>query len=511
MAKAKTMGSGAASIHNTSVFHKHSIMLSKHLSVVLLNAATFASMPHAASAALNATAPRVSTIKSLMSDADKDTKNFHPVSLGENSALINVVPNAIDDIDLEEIRASLSLKDASFSLGPYKQKLISSIYMNPSVSARLRELVGGLPVGGNEKAKVMIVKDKPSPIHIDGKFDETTNQYIPMTSNDRSALFVVDVVGDAQFRHADGSIPLDAGMFIHFRGDLEHYTHLNKGSAVTYLGPFYVNAFAKVDRSLAGGNTGAVCFGLCAIANMICSTHEISFGAEITQALRVRQLEEGANDNSTATELEGVVVMGNLVDKNTNEFASNFVAKHVTGGLPQNCINCAMNVAITNSEECTVEVHDKAMIIPLDQQLIYSTDEFGSTQGWQRQAVRELQDTNSTIPISLAELINQAASMATAALEAFTDYHVAVYLYDANGELVACSNLKALDEGTAAEYEKLLNAFIETEEAGPMDIASESTEEAAPMDTASGCNGMFVSAITIAAVGISLVLGVFTL
>ena len=86
-----------------------------------------------------------------------------------------------------------------------------------------------------------------------------------------------------------------------------------------------------------------------------------------------------------------------------------------------------------------------------------------------------------------------------AALEAFTDYHVAVYLYDANKELVACSNLKALDEDAAAEYDKLLDAFIETEAAAPMDTASES-------------NGMFVSAIAIAAVGIFLVLGaVFTL
>ena len=147
------------------------------------------------------------------------------------------------------------------------------------------------------------------------------------------------------------------------------------------------------------------------------------------------------------------------------------------------------------------------MIIPLDQQLSYTTDEIGSTQGWQRHAVRELQDTNSTLPISLAELMNQAASMAIASLEAYTGYHVAVYLYDANGELVTCSNLKALDEDTAAEYDKLLNTFIETEEAAPMDTASESTEEAAPVDTTSESNGMFVSAITIAAVGISLVLG----
>src|SRR5210317_618598 len=102
-------------------------------------------------------------------------------------------------------------------------------------------------------AKVMIIKDKSSPLHVDEMFDPTTNQYIPMTSNDRSAMFVVEVVGDVQFRHTGGSIPLEAGMFIHFRGDLEHHTHLNKGSAVTYLGPFIVNAFAKVDRSLATG------------------------------------------------------------------------------------------------------------------------------------------------------------------------------------------------------------------------------------------------------------------
>ena len=481
-------------------------MLSKHLSVVLLNAAAFASTPSAASAALLAAAPRVSNIKSLMS-ADKDTKNLLPVSLGENSALINVVPNAIDEINLDEIRASL--KGVSFSPGPYEQKSFSSIDMKPSVSTRLRELVGGLPVGGNEMAKVMIIKEKSSPIHIDLKFDATINQYIPMTSNDRSALFVVDVVGDAQFRHADGSIPLDAGMFIHFRGDLEHYTHVSKGGEVTYLGPFYVNAFAKVDRSLSGVDrslvSGCCDTGLCAVTSTLAQ-------GPLAPVKKRRQLEEGTSDNNTASELEGEVVMGNIVDMTTNAFASNFLAKHVTGGLPKDCVECGMNVAITNLEECTVEAHDKATIIPLDQQLSYSTDEIGSTQGWQRHTVRELQDTNSTLPISLAELINQAASMAMAALEAFTDYHVAVYLYDANGELVACSNLKALDEDAAAGYDKLLNAFIETEEAAPMDTASESTEEAAPVDTTSESNGMFVSAITIAAVGISLVLGaVFTL
>ena len=491
-------------------------MLSKHLSVVLLNAVAFASLPSAAAAALLAAAPRVSNMKSLMSDADKDTKNLLPISLGENSALIEVVPNAIDDINLDEIRALL--KDASFSPGPYEQKSISSINMNPSVSARFRELVGGLPVGDNEMAKVMVIEEKSSVPHVDLKFDETTNQYIPLTSNDRSALFVVEVVGDAQFRHTDGSIPLEDGMFIHFRGDLEHYTHVSEGGEVTYLGPFNVNSFAKVDRSLSGVDRSLQCYpgsGFIFCGELMCTnvTHETKLIGTLKNAAPRRQLEEGASDSNTTSELGGEVVMGNLVDTTTNDFSSNFLAKYVTGGLPKDCVDCAMNVAITNSEECTVEAHDKAMIIPLDQQLIYSTDEIGSTAGWQRQAVRELEGTNSTLPISLAELINQAESMAIAALEAFTDYRVAVYVYDANGELVACSHLEALDEDMAAEYEKLLNDFTEAEEAAPVDTTSESTEEATPVDTTSGSNGMLVSAITIAAaVGISLVLGaVFTL
>ena len=443
-------------------------MLSKQLTVVLLNAAAFVfSLPSASSA----------TLLRTLSDADADTKNLLPNSLEENAALINVVPNAIDDIDLDEIRASL--KDASFSPGPYEQKSISTIEMNPSVSARLRELVGGLPVGDNEMAKVMIIKEKSSVPHVDLMFDETTNQYIPMTSNDRSALFVVEVVGDALFRHADGSIPLEAGMFIHFRGDLEHYTHLNKGSVVTYLGPFNVNAFAEVARSLSAVDRSVEIF--CFLGSPVTTAQ-----GELKRADTRRQLEEGASDISTASKVEGEVVMGNLVDVATNNFVSNFLATDVTSGLPKDCAECVMNVAITNSEECTDEAHDKAMIIPLDQPIIYSTDEFGSSQGWQRHIVRELRDTNSTLPISLAELINQA--------KAFTDYHVAVFLYDANGELVACSNLKALDKDKAAEYDEELDAFTQTEEASPVDTTSES-------------NVMFVSAITIAAaVGISLVL-----
>ena len=280
-------------------------MLSKHLSVVLLNAAAFASLPSAASAALLAAAPRVSNIKSLMSDADKDTKNL-PISLEDNAALINVVPNAIDDINLDEIRASL--KDASFSPGPYEQKSFSSFEMNPSVSARFRELVGGLPVGGNEMAKVMVIKEKSSVPHVDLKFDATTHQYIPMTSNDRSALFVVDVVGDAQFRHVDGSIPLEGGMFIHFRGDLEHYTHVSKGGEVTYLGPFNVNAFAKVDRSLSVGDRSLICEIQCENGALsqcmndvaaLCAVTTTSTLAQgpLAPAKKRRQLEEGSSDN----------------------------------------------------------------------------------------------------------------------------------------------------------------------------------------------------------------------
>ena len=462
-------------------------MLSKYLSAVLLfNVAAFASLHSAVSAAalpLKGQHPsRVSTIKKSLHKGTP--KNLLPASLGANSA-ITVIPNAIDDIDLDEIRASF--KDASFSPGLNEQKSVSHMELNPSVSARFRELLGGLPVGGNEMTKFMMIKDYPTPLHADTKLDAATNQYIPMTSNDRSALFVVDVVGDAQFRHADVSVPLATGMFIHFRGDLQHHTHLNKGSAVTYLGPFYVNEFAKVERSLSGVD--------CPPSNSKGAYMWSSLKGPLKSRVNRRQLEEGASDNNTASGLEGEVVMGNFFITTNKDFASNFLATDVTGGLPKDCVECAVNVAITQSDECSIEAHDKAMIVPLDQPIIYSTDEFGSTQGWQEQAVYEHQlDTNSTQPISLEELIDQAGSMEMADPEASTDYHVAVYFYDQNGELVACSSLQALDEDTAAEYDKQLNDGCNGAAAAPMDTTSES-------------NGMFMSAITIAAVGISLVLG----
>ena len=181
----------------------------------------------------------------------------------------------------------------------------------------------------------MLIKDKSSPIHIDSKFDATTHQYIPMTSNDRSALFVVEVVGDAQFRHADGSVPLEAGMFIHFRGDLEHYTHVNKGGEVTYLGLFNVNAFAKVDRPLSGVDRSLACGGALGqfmndysdVAALCAVTTTLAQGPLLpTTKKRMRQLEEGTSDNNTTSEVEGEVVMGNLVDPTTNDFSSNFIA-----------------------------------------------------------------------------------------------------------------------------------------------------------------------------------------
>ena len=113
-------------------------------------------------------------------------------------------------------------------------------------------------------------------------------------------------------------------MFIHFRGDLEHYTHVNKGGEVTYLGPFNVNAFAKVDRSLSGVDLslslacGLEVYFVC--GSLLCGNNRHKPLAQGILKKRYelpdgrRQLEEGTSDNNTESELEGEVVMGNIVD-----------------------------------------------------------------------------------------------------------------------------------------------------------------------------------------------------
>jgi len=199
----------------------------------------------------------------------------------------------------------------------------------------------------------------------------------------------------------------------------------------------------------------------------------------------------------TVASVQGQVLMGNLIDS-TNQVASNVFATKANG-FPKNCSNCTWSVAIIDSDDC-YEGHDNAAKFKLQvpTTTTFSTDVHGNvgdegTGGWLLQSLREMEDTDPALSISLTELVNGTNS----------EYHSAVYFYDPSGDLLACASLKKNDEATAAIYNDLLNDLNGVAKNADTDSAT-----AVEKDTSSGSkSNMSVAMSAIAAVGITVVLG----
>ncbi len=122
-------------------------------------------------------------------------------------------------------------------------------------------------------------------------------------------------------------------------------------------------------------------------------------------------------------------------------------------------------------------------------QVKYVIDNFGriGEDGWLKKRISEIQDANTTLPVSLADLINGVKP----------EYGLAAYLLSSDEELLGCAYLKKVDdEDMAAKYYEL--------------IFGTSGDEVVKADTTSSGSkkgGVFVFASAIAAVGIAVVLG----
>ena len=397
---------------------------------------------------------------------------------------IKVFPKAVDVDELANIRALI--EQARLHEGDLPQRLQSFVEADPSVVAKLRGLAGGLPVAHQEEVPVIIVKGESSPPHIDFEVNMATNRRSRIS---HPAMFVVDTVGDAHFHYADISIPLKAGMLINFRGDMPHFTHVEKGGRVTYLGD--LNLFDPVGSrhlwqdmvasELGKSRTKAV-GGVKRFHNYISNINPI-------QRMLSEENVTETGDATTDAIVNGTVAIGNLLDKDTNEFQANFLNINIDG-LPADCNDCFMKVAVADTDECTSDAHDKAMFIPLEKELTYTTDENGSTGGWDFQAFTESDadaaDGATALTPTLAALLGEAASLAMSILEASTNYMVVVYMYDQDENLVACSHLQPLHEEKAAEYDALFKglwAAVSEESGDTVESESSTSNTATPVDS----------------------------
>ena len=166
-----------------------------------------------------------------------------------------------------------------------------------------------------------------------------------------------------------------------------------------------------------------------------------------------------------------------------------FVATNVTN-FPQGITNGTLIVGISDSQECTTDAHSSASKFELEEPVTFNINELGMIEGanggWFAQPIRELEG-NSTLPVSLAELVGGSGS----------EYGLAVYHLSSDEELLGCASLKKHDEETAAEYDALLNGLSQDQGAVEVKEAPSSGSKI----------GLFLSVSAIAAFGIAFVLG----
>ena len=176
-----------------------------------------------------------------------------------------------------------------------------------------------------------------------------------------------------------------------------------------------------------------------------------------------------------------------LIGNDLNNDNGIFVATNATN-FPQSITNGTLTISISDSEEdCNSDALDRASEIPLEKPVTYEINSLRGIEGeggWFQQPIREMSRENSTLPVSLDELVSGSGS----------DYGLAVYLLSSDEELLGCASLKKLDNEKAAVYDELLDSLSQD-------------QEAAKGVPSSGSNiGLFVVS-AIVAVGIAVVLG----
>lgn len=122
-------------------------------------------------------------------------------------------------------------------------------------------------------------------------------------------------------------------------------------------------------------------------------------------------------------------------------------------GLAPDCIDCKAGIFLSKFLQCnSTNAHDAALMIPLEDELTYTTNNEGSTDGWETTPMRELPNTNST-PMSLADIMATDVVVEEVDNEVTeNNFNLAVYLYDSEENPIACATLGAVSEEEKAAY-----------------------------------------------------------
>eukprot|EP00957_Ditylum_brightwellii_P124615 9497550-Ditylum_brightwellii.AAC.1 len=155
--------------------------------------------------------------------------------------MIDAIPNFVDKKALDNIKASIADAQAFRTRHQLDQRFISHVEVGSDLVAKIRGASGLLPIADRSTIPTVTVKGKSSVPHIDCYVNKMTDVMTEvMDPNDHVGFIWVgdESDGTGQFRYGDTTLPIKAGTFVHFRGDLPHYTILPKVGSVSMLGPF---------------------------------------------------------------------------------------------------------------------------------------------------------------------------------------------------------------------------------------------------------------------------------
>ena len=274
-------------------------------------------------------------------------------------------------------------------------------------------------------------------------------------------------------------IPVVKGHFVTFNGNKPHHTVITDGS-VDLLGPFDLK--------------GVKCVELLYTSRSQLGHHLLPLSGPVTSVQGRRKVIE---EVETVNTISGHTVYRIRYDGGvTNEITEHMLAHNITG-FPQCIENCSISIALSKSQECTVETHDGASMVPLLDDLTYTTDEKEGT-GLKGQSFN-VESENPTGEQFLAFLKNALENPTEA-----QELNLSTFFYDEEGELVACSFLQpsTSDEEKHLAHD-LLVAVSTTEE-----VENETANvAAADSDSSSGSGSM--SLLSFLAIGLSTVCVLF--
>ena len=294
-------------------------------------------------------------------------------------------------------------------------------------------------------------------------------------------LFFSNTNEDAYFETKDGDlcIPIVEGNFVSFNGLVPHRSVVMSGH-IDMVGPFSLSSDVLVNVAMIFDITSKFQEGTPYDVPRLYRTSKKAKLLGITGRTKeiYRRSRHLSAENSSA--IEGSLVMGDITDREVYS-ADHFLKLNGTG-LPSNCTNdCGIAIALANSTECTEDVHDSALKILLPNDLFYSTDEGGCTNGWHKQVFDNLESENS--PISLSEVLSMVDA-AVGLIDSLTNTHFApvVYLYDKEKIPVACAYLESLTE----EEKEIFDTMFNGEEEDAQVIEDEGSDATAAVDIGNG-------------------------